>query len=192
VKRARVLVLGDGKHEVGDKSAPRSAQGSEPALLCLVRRLLDSPQSFALEGDLFRTTAAAHRRGRNKYMKKTISAIRRAKSEGFAGLAIVIDRDGYRDRERIDALHEGREATEGEPSLPCALGCAVESFDAWMLADRSAIAAAGGNVDALPAHPEDMARPKEDADSVFGTVAGSGLGACYAQVAVSADLDLLR
>jgi hypothetical protein len=125
-------------------------------------------------------------------MKKTVSAIRKANKEGYAGLAIVIDRDEYPDKDRIGALREGREAIESETSPPCALGCAVEAFDAWMLADRGAVAGAGGNVDALPVHPETVRRPKEAAGRVFETTAGSGLGAYYAQVAAAVGLDLLK
>ena len=192
MKAVRILVLGDGKHEVGVKSDTPPEQGQEPALLCLVRRLLNSPKSLSLDGRFFRGVRAAHGRGRNKYMKKTVSAIRKAKKEGYAGLAIVIDRDRYPDRDRLGAIREGREALEGEAPAPCALGCAAEAFDAWMLADRGAVAGAGGNVDALPPHPEDLPRPKDAADGVFGTTASTGLGAHYARVAAVVGLELLK
>jgi len=102
-------------------------------------------------------------------------------------VVVVVDRDGPRNAERLAEMRQGRHLY-GDSRFPCALGVAVEAFDAWMIADAQGIAAAGGEAAKANARPEDIRHPKEVADAIFGTRGGTGLGPKYAIVAQNADL----
>ncbi len=140
---------------------------------------------------------AVHGKG-HKFKKKVIRAVREARRRGFAALAVVVDRDREPDSERIDALQAGRDSVKGSGLPPCAVGTPIETFDAWMICDAEAIAAAGGDPDKAPSAPESLTgkkgsveHPKTVANRVFGTSGGTGLGEKYADVAAKIDLRLL-
>jgi hypothetical protein len=162
-----------------------------PGLPMLVHRLLNKPPAMKYAGASFIAVKHIHGPGRTN-AKKTIAAVLRARRAGFSGAVILIDRHGYRDTARIGALRSGRDLLEPQDSLPCAVGCAVEAFDAWMVVDRQAVVEADGLPEHCSDHPESLANPKRVADRVFGTSGGAGLGPKYARVAACADLDLLK
>ena len=189
-----VLVLGEGRHELGSELDSPLHADKLPALPRLIHRLLSEPRNVSYTCQAFKTVRAIHGRGR-KFAKKTTVAVRRAKQEGFAAIAIVIDRDRRPDRERIGALQEGRTAVDGPSYPPCALGVAVETFDAWMIADGTAVGAAGGDSTRSHPSPEEMdgkegtdRHPKDRAVSLFGA---GNLGDSYASAASNVDLELL-
>lgn len=190
-----IAVYGEGKHELGGKFEQALSPDSLPSLPRLVQRLLEYPQEVAYTCRRFKDVPAVHTRGQ-KFAKKVIRAIRQAKRDGFTALAIVIDRDGKPDRERIHALRGGRDALPAQEYPPCAVGTPVEAFDAWMIVDPKAVQGAGGDHRQCHAHPEKLngkeetgRHPKDIAGAIFG--GKRGLGSKYAAVAEKVDLGLL-
>ena len=126
----------------------------------------------------------------SRYGKKVYSAVRYARRKHWDAAVVLIDRDGRRNSHRLSDMQEGR--SQVTLRFPCALGVAVETFDAWMIADPIAIDAAGGDKTEAPDSPESLGRPKDAADAIFGTRSGSGLGPKYALVAKKVNLALLE
>ncbi len=126
--------------------------------------------------------------------------MRWAATEKFDALVYVIDRDRNRPANTIHAMQEGRDAAEKKTPLPCAVGTAVEAFDAWFIADANAVKAAGKgagwNQGATHPQPEKLGgeegygqHPKDLAAVILGGVIG--LGDKYASIACHVDLDQL-
>lgn len=200
----RVLILGDGAHELDGGAATDS--DSEPALHCLIRRLAGDSESLVMESGRFREMGkvsaslvvrhAANARA-HAYRRKTMYAMQLAKQKGFDGVAILLDRDRKKEAETLTPLREGRDSGRDAGGPPCAVGVAVETFDAWMIADAGAIESAGGDKSKAHPSPEHLdgkegtgRHPKERAREVFTDE--EHLGPCYRRVARSLDLDLLR
>lgn len=77
--------------------------------------------------------------------------------------------------------------------MPCAVGQAVESFDAWMIADHRAVTGAGGNTHGLTGKPESEKKPKACAGKAFNCHPdGRGLGPYYHEVAANARIETLK
>jgi len=190
-----LLVFGDGPHELGATCTRHSPSGL-PALPCLIHRVIGSPVSFSCETRLLKDVGG-HVRGKGHgYTKKVIAAILEARRDGFASVAVLVDRDRRGVQDTLHPLQAGRDASPaGCP--PCAVGVAVETFDAWMVVDGKAIQAAGGDGSRSHPDPEGMDgvessgnHPKVRAAEVFG--GGEGLGEKYAVVAKHVGIELLK
>ena len=191
----RILVLGDGEYDLGPALGKESGPEGLFALPRLVHRLLGDPRDVAYTCQRFPTIPPVHGRGA-KYTRKAQSAIRQAAQQRYHAITIVIDRDRKRDAKTIVPLRQGRDALEHTAFPPCAVGMAVEAFDAWMIADGKAIKAAGGDPTRGHPAPENLdgnegtgGHPKDVAAQVFS--GKGGLAANYAAVAEHADLALL-
>jgi hypothetical protein len=191
-----VVVFGEGPHELGNVLDQRLSSGQLPALPQLVHRLLDRPSSVGYTCRNFKDVRAVHKRG-HKFARKVIRAVRQARRDGFTAAAIVIDRDRRRDNERIGALRDGRDAVSALEYPPCAVGAAVEAFDAWMIADGKAIGEAGGVADRSHPDPESLdgkegkgKHPKDVAAKIFG--GKHNLPQKYPVVASNVDLSFLE
>ncbi|HUU23082.1 MAG TPA: DUF4276 family protein, partial [Phycisphaerae bacterium] len=163
----------------------------------LVHRLLGSPDSIRYDCRPLRSVMHVHGKARNDFARKVKGAMRTAKLQGHKGVVVVIDRDREPDRKRIGALREGRDSMQADVPVPCAVGTAVETFDAWMIADPAAIRAAGGDASMSRPDPEKLdGRAETDRHpKVLATKAFGGrreLPQKYAEVAASVDIDLLR
>jgi hypothetical protein len=193
-----VLVISEGRHEMGAALNVPLNSKALPALPRLVHRLTGCPPDVTYACKSFTDVPHAHGKG-HKYAKKAQQAIREAGQGGFDALAIVIDRDRRPDSRTLRPLRQGRDALAQEAFPACAIGTAVETFDAWMIADGKAAKAAGGDPAKTHPNPESLDRkegtdkhPKDVADAVFDTEGGSGLGPMYAVVAEHVDLELLE
>ena len=109
----------------------------------------------------------------------------------------MIDRDRQADRETIEDLRVARDRFSGESNLPCAVGAAVETFDAWMIADPEAVEAAGGDKKRCHPSPEALDGPEQGgnhpkcyAKAAFAD--SNGLSERYARVAATARIDHLE
>lgn len=194
----RVVVFGEGSHESGNNLDQSLSPNQLPALPQLIHRLMDNPSLVEYTCRSFKNVLPAHGRG-HKFAGKVMRAVRKAKRDGFSAVAIVIDRDREPDKGRIGALREGRDAVDGLEYPPCAVGCAVETFDAWMITDGKAIAKAGG--DSSKSHPEPEKlkgkkdtsdHPKNRAAEIFGVSVKNIPASKYATVALHIDLELLK
>jgi len=195
VSQVRVLVLGDGRHELGADLGQSLNLDNLPALPSLIHRLMDCPAHVSYTCEPFRRVKPVHTRG-HKYAKKVRRAIQLARQNGYQALAVVIDRDRQKDADRIVPLQDGRDAMASGSLPACAVGMAVEAFDSWMIADSKAVTAAAGDPGKTHPKPESLAgkegtgdHPKDVAGVIFG--AKAGLGDKYAVVAENVDLDLL-
>ncbi|MGC9454783.1 MAG: DUF4276 family protein [Phycisphaerae bacterium] len=161
-----------------------------------MRRILGDTSELSFECRLFRNVKHTHRGSLPKYAKKAINAIIAAGRESFDGAVVVIDRDGPQNRQRRRELEQGRDDAASRHPTPCAVGVAVETFDAWMIADADAIEHAGGDKNHHRPDPENLdgkegsgRHPKELAAQAFG--GQSDLGFRYSSVAELIDLDCL-
>jgi hypothetical protein len=177
----RVLLVSEGPHELG--------YGTEPgALEVLVRRVIGR-DDVVVDIDRVRSPSvhAIHGRGR-RITKKAVAWINMAERRGYDALVLVIDEDGQ--RERLTELDEAQ--IYSGTRHPRALGVAIRTFDAWMLADERAIReAVQRHVDRQP-DPESIRDPKAVSQRLHDESGlETGLAGMYAVVAGACDLDVL-
>ncbi len=206
----RILVMGEGEHElgavpanVGNEPRPLDSE-SLPALPKLIHRLLDQPNGvryFARSNGFPRRHIQRNLRSRTPvglsgHGKRVVWAMRWAARERFDALVYVVDRDHKRPAETIHAMEAGRVAAEKNTPLPCAVGTPVEAFDAWFIANGNAVKEAEGDSGKTHPKPESLLgkegtgdHPKDVAAAIFGS--GVGLGDKYAVVAQHLDLEQL-
>ena len=156
----RILVISEGKHELG-------RTGKDPvsgALIRLVERVLipflplEKIQIEQRDNRSFGVvTPKDWGTGGADYQRKAMSWIRKAQNEKFDAIVIVVDQDNAPDRRKgLDAAQ-----VDLRLSLPRAIGLAVKSFDAWMLADELAISKAIERQVQTQKTPEDHKDPKD-------------------------------
>ncbi|MCZ6680318.1 MAG: hypothetical protein O7E52_24065 [Candidatus Poribacteria bacterium] len=147
----KVLLVSEGKHELGT----HERQG---ALEVLVRRLHQNVQQ-CVPDKVSRNDIHAHHGKGQGYFKKALRWMMEAKKCEYDALILVIDQDTH--PERVRELTEA----QGEyvlASLPRALGVAILTFDAWMLADEQALTRALG----YTVHPQRNPEITRDAKGV--------------------------
>jgi hypothetical protein len=125
----KVLVVSEGPHELGDSE-------HEGALVILVRRILGNRADCSVV-DVRDPGVRVHLRPGETggFRKRALGWLRYAERQGFEALVLVIDQDGYKERERQIAEAQ----SDSRLALPRALGVAIRSFDAWILADEKAL-----------------------------------------------------
>jgi len=154
----RIQFVGEGVTDIGGERHT----GVVPRLTeKVLTQRLERPVAFEAE----RVPLPRFHRSRG-YETKVACAIREANRQGFDGIAIVVDRDG--DTERIKRLKKGVEDASSEVPLPAVVGVAVETIEAWLLADEQAIrealdcdVAAGIDPEKLTGRPGTMDHPKD-------------------------------
>jgi hypothetical protein len=179
----RVLVVGEGKHELGTEHS-----GFNGALVELVRRLLPEAELEARTvRQLNKQLHAPAIRGRHGvYEKRALQWLKQASEENFDALVLVVDEDGHTDR------HDGFSRTQASAkwTIARAFGVAVRTFDAWMLADETALAKVlNRTIDRQP-DPESLSKPKPHCLELFGGDAGEP-SLLYSQIAKCCNLDIL-
>ncbi len=141
----RVLLVSEGAHE------------GSGALQHLVRRAL--PRMTSCEWRQVKDSRLRVHHGKGtRLLKRAVSWIRQARHEGFDALVLVIDHDG--DDQRITDLDGAQEEFRITGGMPRALGVAIRSFDAWMLADEAALSQVLGYPVPRQADPEGIRDPK--------------------------------
>jgi len=115
--------------------------------------------------------------------------MRFAENHGYQAIVFLVDEDGYKDR------HGAIEAAQGDARLRIrrAMGLAIRSFDAWMLADETALREALGRTVLRQKDPETLEHPKSICQALLDA-AGSelGLSAMYALVAIACRHNVLE
>jgi hypothetical protein len=185
----RVLVISEGKHELNHKTGNSLVSG---ALVELVKRILNHPQAIenlSIErkdarsfGDITRQDRGT---GGANYKRKAMSWIRRAENEKYDAIVIVVDQDNAPDRrEGLDSAQE-----DARLSLPRAIGLAVKTFDAWMLADEKAISIAIGRTVQTQKSPEEHKSPKAQMETIIANC--DGMSEVYLRIVKEAKIDTL-
>jgi hypothetical protein len=192
----RVLVFGEGKHELAGRLGEALTAEELPVLPTLVHRLLGEPGDVTYECRRWKDIKHVAGRG-HKLARKVKRAILQATAQEFGAAVILIDRDRNDDAEMVAPLREGRDSMPDAFAPACAVGVAVETFDAWMIADPNAAAIAGGDKSQCHASPENLDgkegtgnHPKDRAADVFG--GSGGLGEKYKQTAMNIRLEHLE
>jgi len=191
----RVAVFGDGESELG----PRAGWGQPcaapnlPALPYLVHRLAEASEDVVYVPDLFKPARHAHPSGRPSRMaRKVARTLAGACRKGYGAVVVLVDRDRPENAGRIAEMRAGRESAAPEYYLPCAVGEAVYTFEAWILADPNAIVSAGGTADDLPANPEDLPAKESKRFATKAFAAAGRMTDAYAAVARKAKLEVLE
>jgi hypothetical protein len=145
-----VLVVSEGKHEQAG------------ALENLLRRLGGDEAIFTHDRVCNDTIHAVHGKG-GGYFKRAVRWLLEAKKRGFDALVLLIDQDG--ERERSKQIADAQD-TSLSP-LPRAMGVAIRTFDAWMLADEMALTDVLGCPVTRQAEPETIRDPKQACASLL-------------------------
>jgi hypothetical protein len=103
-----------------------------------------------------RDIRAHHGRGRG-YFKRAVRWMLEAQKRGYDAIILVIDQDGL--PERMREINDAQEF--GGTSIYRALGVAIRTFDAWMLADEKALTTVLGTAVSRQPEPEGIVDPKE-------------------------------
>lgn len=178
----KILVVSEGKHELGDAE-------HEGALIVLVRRTLAQPADFVTERISDPKVRVHWRQGEGQgFVKRALAWIRFAERHGFDALVLVIDQDGYEEREREIATAQ----SDDRLALPRALGVAIRTFDAWMLADERALSQVLCRAVSRQKDPEGTRDPKQVCRQLLDACANPMSQAeFYSAVANAANLSIL-
>ncbi len=199
----RILVISEGNNELGSSEGQRKLGLVEEdrvkgALIRLVERVLSPrfpPQSKnSIEWRDIRKMGGITKNdwgtGGAEYQRKAMSWIRKAQNEQFDALVVVVDQDNAPGR------RNGLEAAQADNrlTLPRAIGLAVKSFDAWMLADERAISNAVGRTVQTQKTPEDhdsKAAMRMIVDERMSVDESDTMTDIYQRIAEYADIDTL-
>ena len=179
----RILIVSEGVHELGDNSL-------DGALVMLASRLLDGNVSFERKKVSSSEVRQHTQQGKGgRYEKRALGWIRLAEREGYDAIILVIDQDG--DEERGQQFERAQD--DRRLPLPRALGVAIKTFDAWMLADEQALSAVLGTHIDLSPNPESEDDPKSRCENLRNE-ARSQLSprAMYAEIAKRTDMEKLE
>jgi len=126
-----------------------------------VRRLVKFPLKIERDRVANPDLRAFHGKGQG-FFKRAVRWTLAAEKRGFDALIFIIDRDG--EPERVRQIDRAQDLNDVE--LRRALGVAIESFDAWMLADEKALTQVLGRSVDTQRSPESIRRPKEVCDEL--------------------------
>lgn len=145
-----ILLVSEGRHELA-MDLPESPLGE------LVRRI--SGREIRFDRKIVRDKAVRRHMRAGKsldYEKRAVGWLKYATDHGYDALVLVIDQDGQQSREPGIASAQ----SNAKFPLPRAMGVAIRSFDAWMLADEAALSKTFGKTMNRQPDPESLRDPK--------------------------------
>lgn len=169
----RVLVISEGKHELTG------------ALETIVRRLAEIAGQLDQLKVSDRALRVHHAKGPG-YFKKAVRCMLYATERGYDAVVLLIDQDDQPDRKRqlSDAQDDMRLS-----AIPRAMGVAVITFDAWMLADEQALTQVLSHPVQRQPHPE-RTRDAKGTCAALRDEAASDLGLTDLYAALAAEVNL--
>jgi hypothetical protein len=173
----RVLVVGEGKHE-------------EAALRILVSRT--NTKISDCDFDQISSPAVQTHRGKGEgFFKRAVAWVRAAQRRGYEALVLLIDEDGKSERRKqVDDAQAEMDVTA---SFPRAMGIAIRSFDAWMLADEKALSQVLGSTINKQPDPEANTDPKSTCATLLdGSRRSLTQSEMYRGIAACVQLDQLE
>lgn len=172
----RVLLVSEGKHEQAG------------ALLRLLERCCQGTIIQATHAKLSDPQIKSSNGASQGTMKRAIRWAQHAEAEGFQACVVLLDEDGSGSRVgEMDAAQESPLC-----GLPRAMGVAVRTFDAWMLADETAVSRALGRKIQRQKDPEKIKNAKDVFEKLLGNRAGISQAEAYASIAATARLTELE
>lgn len=173
----RVLIVCEGKHE------------QRGALEAIVRRLNADLSSCDHDRISRRDLHAHHGAGQGLY-KRAVRWMLEAQKRGYEAVVLLTDEDGHPER-RVET--EKAQAESELSLIRRAIGVAIRTFDAWILADEQALSLVlGRNIQRQPA-PESINHPKATCAQLFASCrCESAPSQVYSEVLQCADLGLLE
>jgi len=142
----KVLLVSEGVHE--------EAGALEAFVRCVAPRIQSCTWDCSSRNDI------VTRKGKGQgFFKRAVRWMLHARKQGFDALVLVIDQD--RRRESSRELDEAQNEITQTGKFPRALGIAIRSFDAWILADEKALTSVLGYDVNRPKSPEDDRNPKK-------------------------------
>lgn len=152
----RLRFIGEGPDDVGREESAGIAQ-------IFVRRLLEGALGEAPDTSSWETGRFIRKHNGAGYPQKAFLAIKEAHREGFDGVIILVDRDGKTvGGDRLAKLREGRQKAAQDVPMRAVVGVAIDTIEAWLLADEAAIRHAVG-------FPVDRQPDPETLDGAKGT-----------------------
>ncbi len=140
----RVLVVAEGEHEL------------HGALRNLIEKLGGEGSTFDYDYVSSDKIHTYHGTG-NGYFKRALGWLKEAEKRGVDALILLIDEDGERDR--IKPIQDAQDYLLSQ--FPRAMGVAIRTFDAWMLADEKALTEVLDYNINKQADPETIRNPKQ-------------------------------
>ena len=188
----KVLIVSEGRSE--HLSATSKSLFADEQIAGALRRLVSriNPRSEGweiTEDKLSCQHVRAHHGKGKGYEKRCIRWMLEAEKRGYDAIVLLMDRD--RDESRIAEV----DAAQASPlaSIRRAFGVAVESFDAWMLADQVAMSKVFKSTVQRQPESESMVNPKEAFRQLFQTTQFEGsVSVHYAEICAVADLAMLK
>jgi hypothetical protein len=142
-----MLLLSEGPYDIGTRASRADHEQRQGAVRVLVRRILEEHwnrggiAAAEIDADVL-ARVHKHSSDVSGYERKVHLAIVEAGLRNCTCVAVVVDRDGERNQARLSALCAGRDEAEkkGEAlAQHTATGLAVETVEAWLLADEQAL-----------------------------------------------------
>jgi len=170
----RVLVVAEGKHE-------------SAALEHLLARLGGDTATFEFDRVANREIHTFHGKGRG-YFKRAVRWLLEAENRGVDALVFLIDEDGQ--RERAGQIGDAQNSSISQ--LSRAMGVAIRTFDAWMLADEGVLTGVLGYQFGRQRDPENIRDPKAVcAHLLADSSAPMAQTEMYARIANQVDITVL-
>jgi hypothetical protein len=172
--------VSEGPSELGDGVSPGALENLLHGLIgdftCKKKKVSDSRELLRLRG-----------KGRGCF-KRAVMWMRYARDNGFDGIVLVIDQDD--DPKRSSDLSEAQDYALS--NCRRAFGVAIRTFDAWILADDSALSTVLGTTIPRQPDPEQIKDPKSECTRLRDASGKNiDLRDLYAEVASKADLDTI-
>ncbi|MEZ5944453.1 MAG: hypothetical protein R3C18_23945 [Planctomycetaceae bacterium] len=177
----RVLVVGEGPHELGDGRETSS-------LVSLLQRLLPQRSIEATCCAIKSFKQRVHGRG-DRHVKKLLWILNDAAKSDYEAVVLLIDRDGDKSRQSAIDIAQVSDFV----NIPRAFGVAVESYDAWFLADHAKLAELLDIRIDMISQPEKKSDPKSLLRNYKNQSAYEGTQRqLYFDLAEIVDLELLK
>jgi len=171
----RVLVVSEGKHE------------QSGALQNLLKRLGGHHHLF--EHDRIASTDLPRVHKGKGYFKKALRWVLQAQSNGYDALIFLIDEDGI--TKRVQEIRQAQDHNSLS-CLPRAMGVAIRTFDAWMLADEQVLTKILGYNVNRQTNPEAIRNPKQLCATLLAkSQKAMSQSQMYASLSREIDIDIL-
>lgn len=135
----RILVLGDGPTDLGRFAGDGACieKGAVPQFVESILRLNGMNQPIEFRIAKWSQKRLFPRKG-SGYQRKVLLAAASHDGKTSDAIIAVVDRDGAENNGRIKELNEARHKLAAR-SVKCAVGMAIETIEAWLLADDNAL-----------------------------------------------------